>query len=84
MSYRVLIVDNDNGETIIDTNEAVAIVGSIADKTGAHGLGCTDCGMLELFATLTIAKKAIRDVEKDVPSVKDFANTVNSLTIIEE
>ena len=84
MSYSIKIVDNDNGEVVIDTTESIAIIGCIADKTGAHQIGYTECGALELLTALTVARKAIREVENGAPLVKEFANYLQTLTDSEE
>ena len=69
MSYKILIVNNDDGNVVVDEKEARAIVGAVSYGDKTQALGLTDCNALDLVCTTHIAKDVIDTLTKKNPDV---------------
>ena len=69
MSYKIFIVDNDNGNVVVDEKEARAIVGAVCYGDKTHTLGLTDCNSFDLACTIHNAKDVIDKLTKENPNV---------------
>jgi hypothetical protein len=43
MSYKIIIIDNETNETIVNENNAKAIIGAIAGEKQVSGVGILEC-----------------------------------------
>lgn len=69
MSYKILIVNNDDGNVVVDEKEARAIVGAVTYGEQSQALGLTDCTGLDLVCTIHAAEKTIDTITKENPDV---------------
>lgn len=90
MSYTIKIVNNEDGEVVIDENNALAIIGGIGAEKGEHLIGFTDCNSFKLAGTIFAAQKTIATLLKQTPEVKmlvqlgDLAKSFKDFTESEE
>lgn len=80
MSYSIKIIDNDNGNVLVDESESVAIVGSVTNKSGAYSIAYTACNPLEMITTLAAAEDAIKKTRADSPMLKLLESYLANLT----
>lgn len=87
MSYSIKIVDNDDGDVLIDINDALAIYGAIGlTEGGEKAIGCCNCNSIKLAGTLTAAQKVIEMGLDNNPEVEmlmqmaKFAKSLENLT----
>lgn len=69
MSYKVTIINNENGKVLIDEENAVAIVGAIGNEQGTRAIGFTDCDAISLWEAISVAEHIISRLKTD-PRVK--------------
>lgn len=69
MSYKVTITNNENGEVIVNEENAVAIVGAVANKQNTAKIGFTDCNTLYLANAILGAETVISEIKNEVPIV---------------
>lgn len=72
MSYTVKIINNDDGNVIVDREDVSAVIGSIAFEEGSASIGQTDCNSIELAQALATALIAIAQLEKEYPLVREL------------
>ena len=72
MSFKVTIIDNNNGEVIFNAENAIAIIGAVKseDSDSTEGIVSTNCKPLELAATVSVAKKSIKTLLDSHPIIK--------------
>ena len=71
MSFKVTIINNKNGDVIVNEENAAAIIGAIGTKNDVHCMGfIQDCSLLEMAGALEGAKRAEEEVAKAHPEVK--------------
>lgn len=73
MSFKVTIINNENGEVLVNNENAVAIIGSIADEESVQCLGFTRCNGVQLAYAVSGAKKSIAECIADKPLVEFFS-----------
>lgn len=70
MSYKVLIVDNDNGDVIYDKPNATAIIGAITGDSETQSIGiASNCDTTDVAYTIFCALDAIDEITTNHPSV---------------
>lgn len=70
MSYKVLIVDNDNGQVLYDKEDAVAFVGAISDGKTTTVNALTSCTAFDIAYAVRGAQKAADELISKHPEVK--------------
>ena len=69
MSYKITIIDNDNGNVILDESEAVAIIGAVSNEEDTAEIGFTDCNGVILAQALDAADGVISTIEERSPQI---------------
>lgn len=69
MSYKVTITNNENGIVLIDEENAVAIVGAVANKQITAKIGFAGCNALYLADAILGAEDVISELKNQVPIV---------------
>ena len=69
MSYKITIINNKNGEIIVNEENAVAIVGTVVNKQNIDKIGFTDCNALDLANAILAAETVISEIKNEVPAV---------------
>ena len=69
MSYKIIITNNKDGEIIVNEENAVAIVGAVANKQDIAKIGFTDCNTLCLANAILGAETVISEIKNEVPAV---------------
>lgn len=69
MSFKVTITNNKNGEVIVNEENAVAIVGAVANKQNIAKIGLTDCNTLYLANVILGAETIIDDFRVELESL---------------
>lgn len=69
MSYKITITNNKTGAIIVDNDNAVAIVGTIADEEKVGQMCFTSCGPLTLASVIQEAEGIISKIKREVPEV---------------
>jgi hypothetical protein len=69
MSYKIIIIDNDDNNVVINENNAKAIIGAVSAEKGVHCLGLIDCKTDEFLSTLKGVDKATDELLKDKPQI---------------
>lgn len=69
MSYKVTITNNETGEVLVNEENAVAIVGTVANKQDIAKIGFTDCNTLCLANAIFGAETVISEIKNVFPAV---------------
>lgn len=69
MSYKIIITNNKDGEIIVNEENAVAIVGAVANKQDVAKIGFTDCNTLCLANVILGAETVISEIKNEVRAV---------------
>ena len=69
MSYKITITNNKTGEILVDNDNAVAIVGAIADKENVGQMWFTSCNPLTLAKVIQGAEDVISQIKRELPEV---------------
>lgn len=80
MSFKVTIINNENGEVLVNEENAVAIIGSITNKDSARGVGFTDCNAIQLAHAVSTAKKSINKLIEDKPFVEFLSEIADKIS----
>lgn len=67
MSFKITITNNENGEVLVNEENAVAIIGAFATENGTAQMGFCACNSFDICRTINAAKKSIRSVETADP-----------------
>ena len=70
MSYKITIINNENGEVIANEENAVAIVGAIGNEDTTHALGLTECNGKQLFCALSAVEKVKKGLLENHPEIE--------------
>lgn len=70
MSYKITIIDNENGEVFLNEENAKAIIGAIASEEGVHCVSHVKCNGLELLAALEGTDRAKDTLLKKHPELQ--------------
>ncbi len=69
MSFKITIINNEDGEVVLNEENAVAIIGAVGIEKGAHCFGYTACNGIELLSTLQGVEKAKGSILEDSPVI---------------
>ena len=69
MSYKITITNNKTGEIIVDNDNVVAIVGTIADEENIGQMWFTSCDQFVLARAIQEAEDVISKIKREVPEV---------------
>ena len=69
MSYKITITNNKTGEILADNDNAVAIVGAIADEEKVAQMWFTSCNPLTLAKVIQGAEDVISQIKRELPEV---------------
>ena len=69
MSYKITITNNKTGEILVDNDNAVAIVGAIADEENVGQMWFTSCNPLTLAKVIQGAEDVISQIKRELPEV---------------
>ena len=69
MSYKVTITNNETGAILVNEENAVAIVGALANKQNIAKIGFTDCNTLHLANAILGAEAVISKIKNEAPAV---------------
>lgn len=58
MSFKITIINNEDGEVLVNEENAVAIIGAVTTKKHTASLGYTSCDAMELANAVCGADKA--------------------------
>lgn len=67
MSYKITIIDNDDGKVLVDESEAIAIIGACSNNEETAQVGFAKCNAIILAQALDAAHEAIEKIESKSP-----------------
>lgn len=70
MSYKIIIIDNDDNNVVINENNAKAIIGAVAGEKAVSGVGMLECKSDVVLKTLETLKKVEKDVFEKHPRLE--------------
>lgn len=76
MSYKITIVNNENGETVANEENAIAIIGAISSKKSTQTLGLTECNSIKLAIALHRVKQIEEKLLEKYPAVKALLEAI--------
>ena len=69
MSYKITITNNKTGEIIVDNDNVVAIVGTIADEEDVGQMWFSSCNQFILARVIQEAEDIISKIKRELPEV---------------
>ena len=69
MSYKITITNNKTGEVLVDNDNAVAIVGAIADEEEIGQMWFSGCGQFVLARVIQEIEDVISKIKREIPEV---------------
>lgn len=79
MSFTITIKNNENGEVLVNEENAVAIIGAFSVENGTAQMGFCACNTFDICRTINAAKKSIRNVETADPKISAFSELFDML-----
>ena len=70
MSFKVTIINNENGEVLVNEENAVAVIGAITNADHTQGVGYTNCNALRLAESVRGARASISALLKSHPEIE--------------
>ena len=70
MSFKITITNNDDGEVIVNEENAVAIIGAVTTNEHTTCLAYTKCNLIDLFNAIAGTDKAKESILADKPMLK--------------
>lgn len=70
MSFKITITNNDDGEVIVNEENAVAIIGAVTTNEHTACLAYTKCNLIDLFNAIIGTDKAKESILADKPMLK--------------
>lgn len=70
MSFKITIINNEDGEVLVNEENAVAIIGAVTTEEHTACLGYTSCNAMELANAVRGADNAKDSILKKSPMVK--------------
>lgn len=84
MSFKVTIINNDNGEVIVNEENACAVIGAVGTDEAAHCLGFTECNIIQLVQAIEGAQKATKNLIENTPLLATFLKFKEVISHAEE
>ena len=84
MSYKITIMDNKTGEVLVDNDNAVAIVGTIADEENVGQMWCIHCDQFVLARVIQEAEDVISKIKRKFPEVDASLRLMETMEKMDE
>ncbi len=70
MSYKVTIINNENGDVLIDTHNADAVLGSVCYEGGVAEMGFISCSALTALCGIKAMDAVKENLIENIPQLK--------------
>ena len=70
MSFKITIINNENGDVLVNEENAVEIIGEVKNKEETACLGFTSCNGIQLLEVVEGNDKAKREILNNSPHIK--------------
>lgn len=78
MSFSVKIIDNKNGEVLVDEMDVRVILGSITTRGCVQGLGAmAECSPMVLYHAVGAAQKVLASITEDHPELSSIGKLLD-------
>lgn len=84
MSYKITIMDNKTGEVLVDNDNAVAIVGTIADEENVGQMWFIRCNPFVLARVIQEAEDVISKIKRKFPEVDASLRLMETMEKMDE
>ena len=78
MSYKITITDNKTGEILVDNDNAVAIVGAIADEENIGQMWFIRCNQFVLARVIQEIEDVISKIKRKFPEVDTLLRLIET------
>ena len=78
MSYKITITDNKTGEILVDNDNAVAIVGAIADEENIGQMWFIRCNPFVLARVIQEIEDVISKIKRKFPEVDTLLRLIET------
>lgn len=75
-SFKITIINNEDGSVLVDYDNAEAIVGAISANDGTHSIGFTACNSLTLAQAIGGCQKVITEFIEEHPELNFIAQMI--------
>jgi hypothetical protein len=75
-SFKITIIDNEDGSVLVDYDNAQAIIGAISANGGTHSIGYTACNAITLAQAIGGCQKVIAEFIEDHPELNFIAQMI--------
>lgn len=72
-SFKIIIIDNETGDILVNYPEAKAIIGAISADGGTHSIGYTACNSITLAQNIGGCQKVIASFIEEHPELNFIA-----------
>lgn len=79
MSFKITIINNENGEVIAHEEDALAIVGAIKTEEYTQRIGFTSCDPFILAETIVGAEKTICKLKNEHKELNFLTSLIESI-----
>ena len=69
MNFKITVTNNENGEVLVNEENAVAIIGAIESEQGTRGMGFISCDVISLGRAILAAENVISRTKRKFPEV---------------
>ena len=69
MNFKITVTNNENGEVLVNEENAVAIIGAIKSEQGTHAMGFISCDVISLGGAILAAEDVISQTKRKFPEV---------------
>lgn len=70
MSFKITIVDNDNGQVIYKEDNAIAILGAVNNGESTCGMVNVKCSEGDIFCAVATTEEVLENVKKEHPNIE--------------
>lgn len=81
MSFKITIINNDNGEVIASEENAKAIIGAIIGEEHTNSFAFTSCTSMEMLCCIEGVDKAKKSLFKKEPKLEIFYHLANKFRV---
>ena len=74
MSFKITITDNTDGKVLVNEENAIAIIGAIANGKNIRNIGFISCNAVNLEKTINEAEEVISKIKNEHPEVEVLSN----------
>lgn len=79
MSFKVTIINNENGEVLVNEENAGAVIGAVETEKDVCCLGFTECNIVQLAQAVEGAQNAIKTLMETKPAIELFLKLKSAL-----